>query len=158
MNEQKIIQEIKESLDEFNQQELQQIQHTIHSIKASKEGGLYFLGRLLGIDVTNTDHVTMDLGMQNANTYGVAQGGAVYTLADVALGYKIISEASEAGKVFTIELKVNYVKQGKGSKLYAHPVILHNGKNTVVGQCTVTDDENNLVAVALGTFFMMKPA
>ncbi|OMP65976.1 PaaI family thioesterase [Domibacillus epiphyticus] len=146
---------INESLNELTQQELEHIEHIIRSIKRSKDGDFHYFGRSLGINIENENRVTMDLGLQNANKYGVAQGGAVYTLADVALGYKIISALAktEERKVLTIELKVNFIKQGKGSKLYADPVILHQGKTTVVGQCMIVDDENDLVAVGLGTFF-----
>ncbi len=154
MDNQILTQEIHDSLCTFTQQELQHIQHVIHSMEESKKEGFYYLGHFLGINVLNTDEVTMDLGIQNANTYGVAQGGAIYTLADIALGYKILHTSVEESKVLTIELKVNYIKQGRGSKLYARPIILHSGKTTVVGQCTITDDEEDLVAVALGTFIV----
>lgn len=70
-----LIDEVTDTLEELEQKELEQIQHIINSIKKSRAGGLHYLGSLLGIDVTNVDRVSMDLGMQNANTYGGAQGG-----------------------------------------------------------------------------------
>lgn len=149
-----LLQEINKDLNELNLQELEHIHHVLNSIKESKQGSFYYLGRLLGIDVADPDVVTMNLGMQNANTYGVAQGGAIYTLADIAIGYKILSKVKDDSQVLTVELKVNYIKPGKGRKLYAKPTILHEGKSTVVGQCAITDDEDELVAMALGTFFI----
>jgi uncharacterized protein (TIGR00369 family) len=157
MNGQKLKQDINEELDRCSVDELECIQRVIQTVKRSEKGGLHSLGRFLGINLTDIDRISMDLGIQNANKYGVAQGGAIYTLADVALGYKIISEVEDKRKVLTIELKVNYMKQGKGTRLYAEPIILHQGKNTVVGQCMVVDDQNDLIAVALGTFFVSTP-
>ncbi|MBK5502678.1 PaaI family thioesterase [Peribacillus sp. TH14] len=157
MDGQKLKQEINARLENCTLKELKHIQHMIHTMKCPERGGLHYLGRFLGINLTEIDRISMDLGMQNANKYGVAQGGAVYTLADVALGYKIISDVGDESKVLTIELKVNYMKQGKGRKLYAEPIILHQGKSTVVGQCMILDEQNDVIAAALGTFFVMRP-
>ena len=152
LGNQQLINEIHNSLQLCSQEELQHLLHVVQSIEESREGSFYYLGRFLGINILNADEVTMNLGMQNANTYGIAQGGAIYTLADIALGYKILTTCVEESKALTIELKVNYIKQGSGSKLYAYPTILHFGKTTVVGQCSIMDNQKDLVAVALGTF------
>ncbi|MFB4164660.1 PaaI family thioesterase [Alteribacillus sp. JSM 102045] len=75
----------------------------------------------------NDEKFVMDLGLQNKNIYGVAQGGAIYTLADVAIGFKIFSELKEHQKVFTLELKTNFIKKGKGNQLIAEPRFIHWG-------------------------------
>ena len=59
----------------------------------------------------------MGLGPHNLNTYGVAQGGALYTLADVSIGFLILSDVSEGQKVLTLEMKMNFIKKGAGAYL-----------------------------------------
>jgi uncharacterized protein (TIGR00369 family) len=98
----------------------------------------------------------MRLGLQNGNTYGVAQGGAIYTLADVAIGFSILKEVSKEEKVFTLELKMNFIEKGEGARLIAEPVILRQGKSTVVAECNITDETGKLVAKALGTFYIAR--
>ncbi|MBX0314432.1 PaaI family thioesterase [Planococcus glaciei] len=115
---------------------------------------MHFLGRFLGITQNQDGTSEMKLGLQNANTYGVAQGGAIYILADVAIGFSILQDVEEGQKVLTLELKVNFIEKGQGSRLIASPIILRRGRSTVVSECTVTDEQGNLVAKALGTFYI----
>lgn len=115
---------------------------------------MHFLGRFLGIEQHADGTAEMTLGAQNENTYGVAQGGAIYTLADVAIGFGIVKTLAEGEKVFTLELKVNFIEKGQGDRLLAVPVILRRGRSTVAAECTVTDDKGTLVAKALGTFYI----
>ncbi len=147
---------ISERLEKLDGQELEQIDHVVQAMEIAGEGGLHYLGRFLGIHLTENGGFTMELGKQNENTYGVAQGGALYTFADIAIGYKIINEVDSGTQVYTLELKMNFVKPGKGRRLYAFPALLHQGNKTVAAECKITDEENELVAVALGTFFLKK--
>lgn len=115
---------------------------------------MHFLGRFLGITQNQDGTSEMRLGLQNANTYGVAQGGAIYTLADVAIGFSILQDVEEGQKVLTLELKVNFIEKGQGSRLIASPIILRRGRSTVVSECAVMDEQGRLVAKALGTFYI----
>jgi uncharacterized protein (TIGR00369 family) len=151
----KTVSDILELLETLSNEEIDQVSHVINALKGSKEG-LHYNGRLQGINLEDHGEMTMTLGLHNANTYGVAQGGALYTLADVAIGFTIMTKIPDDCQVFTLELKMNYVKPGKGEKLYARPIINHLGKNTVVAECKVVDEQNELVALALGTFFIKR--
>lgn len=144
---------ILEDLETLSNEELLQISHVIEAMKSTKQR-LHYNGRLLGINLDDNGEMTMTLGMQNANTYGVAQGGALYTLADVAIGFDIMTKIPKDCQVFTLEMKMNYIKPGKGEKLFAKPTINHIGKNTVVADCKIEDENNQVVAIALGTFFL----
>ncbi|MGW6300711.1 PaaI family thioesterase [Peribacillus butanolivorans] len=76
----------------------------------------------------------MTLGDFNTNTFGVTQGGAIYTLADVVIGYRILDQLKEKQKGFTLEMKMNFIKKGKGEKLAAKTEVIHWGRKTVVMQ------------------------
>lgn len=145
--------DILKEIENLSSEELEQVSHVIKALKGSKEE-LHYTGRLLGIGFEENGEMSMKLGMQNANTYDVAQGGALYTLADVAIGFHIMTKIPKDSQVYTLELKMNYIKPGKGKKLYAKPVIIHLGKSTVVSECKIIDEEGQVVTIALGTFFL----
>ncbi|MBT2679225.1 PaaI family thioesterase [Bacillus sp. ISL-35] len=145
--------DLHKEIENLSSVQKDQVFHVIKALKGSKKE-LHYTGRLLGIGFEENGEMSMELGMQNANTYDVAQGGALYTLADVAIGFHIMTMIPEDTQVFTLELKMNYVRPGKGKKLYAKPSIIHLGKSTVVSECIVIDEKAETVAIALGTFFL----
>ncbi|RBP90611.1 acyl-CoA thioesterase [Cytobacillus firmus] len=145
--------DILKKIENFSSEELNQVFHVITALKGSKKE-LHYTGRLLGIGFEENGEMSMELGMQNANTYDVAQGGALYTLADVSIGFHIMNQIPLDSQVYTLELKMNYIKPGKGKKLYAKPEIVHLGRSTVVSECKILDEKGQAVAIALGTFFL----
>ncbi|MBO8172242.1 MAG: PaaI family thioesterase [Bacillaceae bacterium] len=151
-----LLKHLHDEMKALSKEELAQIQHVIGSLKKNKEETLHYLGHFLGIDIRPDGDVFMHLGMHNSNTYGNAQGGALYTLADVAIGYRILDGLEAGEKVYTLEMKVNYLKPGQGNRLRARPEIVHQGRKTVVGQCRIEDEQGDLVAQALGTFYIVR--
>lgn len=154
------VESLQKQMETLNEQELEQTAYLLTLLQeppAHSTGNavpMHFLGRFLGM-VQNQDGTTeMALGFQNENTYGVAQGGSIYTLADVAIGFSILQNLSEGEKIFTLELKVNFIEKGQGSRLIATPLILRQGRTTVVSECAIHDDSGKLVAKALGTFYI----
>ncbi|MEI4768735.1 PaaI family thioesterase [Psychrobacillus sp. FJAT-51614] len=162
MNRNEIIQSIQTNLQTLSSNELTQISYLLSLYQASytnvntNDIPMHLLGRFLGITQNSDGTTEMKLGIQNENTYGVAQGGSIYTLCDVAIGFSILKNLKEEEKVFTLELKINFIKKGQGSYLLASPSILYQGKNTVVTECSITDDNGNLVAKGLGTFYIVR--
>lgn len=128
----------------------------IHTVTES-DAKLHWMGRFLGISLPEKGSepfaALMELGPFNANTYGFAQGGALYTFADITMGYFIMQQPDFHGKVVTQEMKVNYVKPGQGSMLYCYPVIHHRGRHTVLTEAKIYDESGELVALATATFF-----
>jgi uncharacterized protein (TIGR00369 family) len=143
-------------LQKLTMEQLEQVHKGIEATISSSEGGLHAFGRFLGIEWGENEQVSMLLGVHNANTYGVAQGGALYSLADIAIGYYILKRLPPEEQVFTLEMKMNFIKKGIGNRLYAVPRILHWGRTTVVADCEIIDEEQNMVAMSLGTFYLVK--
>ncbi|UOQ94885.1 PaaI family thioesterase [Halobacillus shinanisalinarum] len=148
-----MINRVRKKLPHYSLEELSHVEDVLDSLQASKSSELYYFAKFLGIDWTD-GRAAMRLDLQHANTYGVAQGGTVYTLADFAMGYKVLSGVSEDKQVYTLEMKMNYISPGKGEQLIAVPELLHVGNRTAVLTCEVKDENSNLIAHAQGTFYM----
>lgn len=149
-------------LTELSEEELGQVDHLLDSLAKSKRLGRHLVGHFLGIDIQDGTHTdpevtaTMLVGPHNINSYGVAHGGALYSFADVAIGYSVIKDLKPHEKTVTLEMKMNYVKPGRPGRLIAKAKLLHWGRQTVVGQCTIEGEDGELVAHALGTFFIVR--
>jgi uncharacterized protein (TIGR00369 family) len=153
-NNNEIIQKICDELKKFNVDELKQVKNTIHSLEETRESVLPYLARFMGIQILGNDQFSMELGLNNANNYGIAQGGAVYTLADIAIGFFIDFKLEEKKRVLTLEMKINYIKPGKGKRLIASPKIIYWRNKIAVCECAIEDDHGDLVAQTLGTFYI----
>jgi uncharacterized protein (TIGR00369 family) len=89
--------------------------------------------------------------------HGFAHGGAIAYLADNALTFA-------AGTVFddalTLEMKLNYVRPARGTRLVARATVVHAGKRQAVVRCDVFDVNSQgeqLCAVAQGTISRKDP-
>ncbi|MDE5413337.1 PaaI family thioesterase [Alkalihalobacterium chitinilyticum] len=158
-----LLEEIMDDLQDLSSSELEEVHRVIKSYKGSlmktEEGwNLHYYGRFIGIDQDENGREFMRLGAFNENTYGVTQGGALYTFADVSIGKAILTNYLKDGeKVFTLEMKMNFIKGGTGEKLYAKTNFLHKGSTTIVAQCNIEDENEILIAHALATFYIVKP-
>lgn len=83
---------------------------------------------------------------------GVAHGGLLAYAADNALTFAAASVVGPA--VWTVEMKVNYVRSARGDVLVARANVVHAGSRLVVVRCDLFDSSSGaerLCAAALGT-------
>lgn len=85
----------------------------------------------------------MTLGPQHMNGIGIAQGGAIFTLADVAFG-----AACNAGNPPTVALQVSvtFLKAAPGGTLTAEARALGTPRKVGSYDVRVTDEAGDLVA------------
>ena len=104
------------------------------------------------IDELTEDSSTCSLELtdDHKNAYGGVMGGAIFTLADLALAVLAnhIHSLSVASQV-----NINFLSAPRGSKLFAKAKCLKNGKTTSIIQVDVTDDEGTFIAFLTGTAF-----
>lgn len=147
---------LKEKLKHLTEEELEHAELFLDALFTKEEKPYpHYFGRYLQISKEG-DVFTMKLVKHTENTFGVAQGGAVFSLADIALGHYLIGLLGNEAKVFTQELKMNFIQAGKGEYLYAYPKVLHLGKRTAVTECEIENDKGALVAKAFGTFYLKR--
>ncbi len=77
------------------------------------------------------------------NPWGMAHGGFVYSLCDVAAG---VAVAYTGRHCVTLSGSMSYLRPSKGTKLRAEGRIIKDGKTIVVVEASVYDDGGTLTA------------
>lgn len=88
-----------------------------------------------------------ELREESMNPWGMAHGGFVYSLCDVAAGVAV-SQTERMG--VTLSGNIYYLRPSKGRKLRAEGRIIKNGKTVVLVETNVYNDEG--VHTARGEF------
>lgn len=143
--------ELIEFINNAKQEELDFLSELVKNLDGSN---LRYFDKLIGIK--RTDNVTLKPGINNKNIYGVVHGGAICSLIDIAIGSEIFKTIGKDKKIYTLELKVNFTKATNNSELTTEAKILHLGSTTIVAQCYVKDSQNDIVAVGIGTFYIVQ--
>ena len=97
--------------------------------------------------------VTMFVTHKHTNNRGVIHGGALVSLADMAMG---LACHSLARRVVTLDLNISFTRRVKeGDTVKALSKVVHNGKTTMVVEGHIVDSTERLLATARGTFFVI---
>jgi acyl-CoA thioesterase len=89
---------------------------------------------------------------QHRQIHNVMHGGVIAALADTAAAIAAYTVIPRGSEVVTIELKINYLLPVNGGKVTAEGRVLRAGRNFIVVECDVTNQEGALTAKALMTF------
>jgi uncharacterized protein (TIGR00369 family) len=110
----------------------------------------------IGMEVVDTKagwaRVRVRFSQHLINANGMMHGGVVFSAADAAAAVAVRSLLAEGERTATTELKINFIKPVAEFDIVAEATILHRGRNTAIGDVTVTDAAGNLVAKALTTY------
>ena len=99
--------------------------------------------------------VTLTLNENHTNSFGVAHGGLMMTLLDVAMAHaarslRLDAQGQSPGAV-TIEMKTSFTRPGIG-RIRAVGSVLHSTATLVFCEGKVFDEYDRLCAHATGTF------
>jgi uncharacterized protein (TIGR00369 family) len=127
--------------------------------------------QLLGIELVelSTEHVTMHLPMKpeliGNFLQGILHGGVISTVLDVCGGAMALIGAfdkhqhlstsermSRLAKLGTIDLRVDYLRPGKGQHFTAKAMLLRSGNKVAVVRSELHSADGTLVAVGTGTY------
>lgn len=104
-----------------------------------------------GVTVTDISDelcvVEGELLPESMNPLGMAHGGFVYSLCDVAAGAVV---GQNGGEFVTLSANMSYLRPSKGTKLRAEGRLLKKGRTVCVVDTLVYDDQDRLTA--RGTF------
>lgn len=112
--------------------------------------------KYLGIEVVSAEDGTAEtrlkLGPEHMNGASTAHGGAVFSLADVALG----AAACSRGRVALVtNVSVNFLRAGRSGELRAEAQEISLGKTLGTYEVRVVDDKGEPVAHMVGTVFRL---
>jgi uncharacterized protein (TIGR00369 family) len=127
--------------------------------------------QVLGIQLEqlSPERVTMVLPMKDELIgnflHGILHGGVIASLLDVAGGAMALIGAFERhhqlpgaerlnrlSKLGTIDLRIDYLRPGRGRSFTASAVLLRSGNKVAVVRSELHNDEGVLVAVGTGTY------
>jgi uncharacterized protein (TIGR00369 family) len=87
--------------------------------------------------------------------FGVMHGGALAAVADSAVAIALWGLLG-ADKIFTtIEMKINYIAPVSTGEVIAEGNIIHCGRRTAIGDVTLKDQNERLVAKCLATYIIL---
>lgn len=95
--------------------------------------------------------VAMLITDKHTNIRGVSHGGALVSLADMAM---MLACATLGRRTVTLDLNISFVRRvSEGCVIRARCKVIHSGKTTMVVEGKITDRSRRLLATARGTFF-----
>lgn len=116
---------------------------------------------LLGIHYTEVGAgyagCTVDVDRAHHNPAGIAHGALAYALLDSAMGAAFYHALERPLGCATLELKVNYVRPMAQGRMSASARLIERTSRFGILTGRVVDAEDNLVALAQGTFAIIQP-
>ena len=129
--------------------------------------------RYLGIGVTylNPDGAGLDFAMRDELignfVHGILHGGVISSVLDATGGLTAMASAvgrlvdappeeikNRIARVGTIDLRVDYLRPGKGDHFYAGSSIMRTGRKVAVTRMELKNQEDLLIAVGTGAYLI----
>ena len=117
----------------------------------------------LGVKVTEIDRpgnrVTLEMAVRDEHIGNVVRrmphGGVVAALVDAAAGAAAaltLDDLSRAPSVATIDMRVDFVRPGRGPTLRAVAAVMRSGRSVIVVRTEVFDEDGTLLALGSSAF------
>jgi uncharacterized protein (TIGR00369 family) len=118
------------------------------------------VARLIGFEAKEIGEgratVILAAGPQHANPMGTLHGGILCDIADAAMGIAFASTLAAEESFTTVELKINFFRPVWQAMLRAEGTVINRGRTVGYAECTITDEENRLVAKAACTCMVLR--
>ena len=118
------------------------------------------VARLIGFEAKDVADghatVTLSAGPQHANPMGTLHGGILCDIADAAMGLAFASTLAPEESLTTVELKINFFRPVWQARIRAEGTVVQRGQTMGYVECTITDEENRLVAKAASTCMVLR--
>ena len=118
------------------------------------------VARLIGFEAKDISDgratVHLAAGLQHANPMGTLHGGILCDIADAAMGMAFASTLAPDESFTTVELKINFFRPVWQTQLKAEGTVVQRGLTVGYVECTITDEENRLIAKAASTCMVLR--
>lgn len=118
------------------------------------------IARLIGFEAKDIGDgratIVLAAGPQHANPMGTLHGGILCDIADAAMGIAFASTLAPDESFTTVELKINFFRPVWQAQLKAEGAVVQRGRTTGYVECTVTDEQNRLIAKASSTCMVLR--
>jgi uncharacterized protein (TIGR00369 family) len=118
------------------------------------------VARLIGFEAKDVADgratVVLAAGPQHANPMGTLHGGILCDIADAAMGMAFASTLAPEESFTTVELKINFFRPVWTAQLRAEGTVVQRGRTIGYVECTVSDEQNRLVAKAASTCMVLR--
>ncbi|MCT8139054.1 PaaI family thioesterase [Anaerobacillus sp. CMMVII] len=160
-NKQKLIEDVNYLLANASSEELDVVASLLKAAKEKQDGQFRsYISALMKVEsnfLEDGDYeVRIPIRPLIHNPLNIVHGGITATLVDIAMGSLVHQSLPEHQTAVTTELKLNYVKPGIGDELICIAKILNKGKSIYVCEAKVYNDKNSLIAIATGSFFIIR--
>jgi uncharacterized protein (TIGR00369 family) len=110
----------------------------------------------LGFDVEKVEKgraiFQLDVRAHHKQLHGVVHGGILAALADTTAAIAAYTTVPKGTEIATVELTINYLEPVPGGRIKADARVLRAGRNFVVAECEIINEDGSLAAKALLTF------
>ncbi len=129
--------------------------------------------KVLGIDVTylNTDGAGLNFPMKDEfvgnQVHGILHGGVISAVLDATGGITAMGAAIQkmqglsfedivkwATRGGTIDMRIDYLRPGKGTHFYSTGTVMRTGKKIAVTRMELKNEKDLLLAVGTGTYIV----
>jgi uncharacterized protein (TIGR00369 family) len=111
---------------------------------------------LLGFEVESVGNGKATFALQvvahHKQFQGVVHGGILAALADTTGAIAAYSAVPRGTEIATVELSINYLEPVPGGRVRAEAKVLRAGRNFVVTECEIFNEDGSMAAKALLTF------
>ena len=111
---------------------------------------------LLGFDVESVQDgraiFRLDVRPKHKQIHGVVHGGILAALADTTAAIAAYTAIPRGMELATLEMKINYLEPVPGGRVKADARVLRSGRNFVVAECEIFNENGSLAAKSLLTF------
>src|SRR6267378_2232574 len=118
------------------------------------------VARLIGFEANEIADgravVTLAAGRQHANPMGTLHGGILCDIADAAMGMAFATTLAPDESFTTVELKINFFRPVWEARLRAEGKVVRRGSTVGYVECTISDEENRLIAKAASTCMVLR--
>ncbi len=96
----------------------------------------------------------LEVASRHSNCYDILHGGVMTTMADTAMGAACFARNK---KVVTVSITLEFMHPVTlGTKIHTDAKILHDGRQIMICECGIVDEEGVIFAKAHATFFVIE--